>query len=66
MEATRRLKADPATREIPVVALSAHAQDADEERAREAGCAGYIAKPIRLSRFPQQVQSFLAPWEGAA
>jgi signal transduction histidine kinase len=66
MEATRRLKADPATREIPVVALSAHAQDADEARAREAGCAGYIAKPIRLSRFPQQVRSYLAPWEGAA
>jgi signal transduction histidine kinase/CheY-like chemotaxis protein len=66
MEATRRLKADPATREIPVVALSAHAQESDEERAREAGCAGYIAKPIRLSRFPQQVKSYLAPWEGAA
>jgi len=66
MEATRRLKADPATRAIPVVALSAHAQDADEARAREAGCAGYIAKPIRLSRFPQQVRSYLAPWEGAA
>jgi CheY-like chemotaxis protein len=66
MEATRRLKADPATRDIPVVALSAHAQEADEERAREAGCAGYISKPIRLSRFPQQVRSFLAPWEGAA
>ena len=66
MEATRRLKADPATRAIPVVALSAHAQDADEARAREAGCVGYIAKPIRLSRFPQQVRSYLAPWEGAA
>ena len=66
MEATRRLKADPTTRDIPVVALSAHAQEADEARAREAGCAGYIAKPIRLSRFPQQVKSFLAPWEGAA
>ena len=66
MEATRRLKADPVTRAIPVVALSAHAQDVDEARAREAGCAGYIAKPIRLSRFPQQVRSYLAPWEGAA
>jgi len=66
MEATRRLKADPATREIPVVALSAHAQESDEARAREAGCAGYIAKPIRLSRFPQQVRSYLASWEGAA
>ena len=63
MEATRRLKADPRTSAIPVVALSAHAQGVDEERARAAGCAGYIAKPIRLSRFPQQVRTFL---EGAA
>jgi CheY-like chemotaxis protein len=66
IEATRRLKADPATRMIPVIALSAHAQDSDEARAREAGCVGYIAKPIRLSRFPQQVGSYLAGKEGAA
>jgi len=63
MEATRRLKADPRTSAIPVVALSAHAAGVDEERALAAGCAGYIAKPIRLSRFPQQVRTFL---EGAA
>jgi signal transduction histidine kinase len=66
IEATRRLKADPHTRAIPIVALSAHAQATDEARAREAGCAGYIAKPIRLSRFPQQIGSYLAPKEGAA
>jgi CheY-like chemotaxis protein len=66
IEATRRLKADPATREIPIVALSAYAQEADQKRAREAGCAGYIAKPIRLSRFPQQVGSYLGSKEGAA
>ncbi len=66
IEATRRLKADPLTRSIPIVALSAHAQATDEARAREAGCAGYIAKPIRLSRFPQQIGSFLASKEGAA
>ena len=66
MEATRRLKADAATRAIPVVALSAHAAEVDEARALEAGCIGYIAKPIRLSRFPHQVRSYLAPWEGAA
>jgi CheY-like chemotaxis protein len=66
IEATRRLKSDPQTREIPVVALSSFAQGTDEARAREAGCAGYIAKPIRLSRFPQQVGSYLAPKEGAA
>jgi signal transduction histidine kinase len=66
IEATRRLKADPRTRAIPIVALSAHAQATDEARAREAGCAGFIAKPIRLSRFPQQIGSYLASKEGAA
>jgi CheY-like chemotaxis protein len=66
IEATRRLKADPQTNAIPVVALSARVEESDEARAREAGCAGYIAKPIRLSRFPQQVGSYLASKEGAA
>jgi len=41
-------------------------EETDEARAREAGCAGYIAKPIRLSRFPQQVGSYLVSEEGAA
>ncbi len=66
IEATRRLKADPRTRGIPVIALSAHVEAHDEASAREAGCSGYIAKPIRLSRFPQQVGSYLVPKEGAA
>lgn len=44
-EATRQLKADPATRSIPIVALSAHALAAEGERARRAGCDGFIAKP---------------------
>ena len=66
LDATRRLKSDPTTRGIPVVALSAGTDENDEARAREAGCAGYIAKPIRLSRFPQQVGSYLASAEGAA
>jgi two-component system cell cycle response regulator DivK len=66
IEATRRLKADPHTSAIPVVALSARTPNVDEARAREAGCAGFIAKPIRLSRFPQQVSSYLESEEGAA
>src|SRR5690606_24846489 len=45
LEATRRLKADPETRDIPVVALTAQAMKGDEERIREAGCDGYLAKP---------------------
>ncbi len=46
-EATRRLKADPDTREIPVVALTAFAMRGDEEQARAAGCDDYIPKPAR-------------------
>jgi two-component system, cell cycle response regulator DivK len=44
-EATRLLKSDPETRRIPIVALSAHALAAEGERARQAGCDGFIAKP---------------------
>jgi CheY-like chemotaxis protein len=44
-EATRRLKADPQTAGIPIVALTAHASAADEAKAFEVGCDGYIAKP---------------------
>jgi CheY-like chemotaxis protein len=45
-EATAILKADPATRHIPVVAVTAHALPGDEARSMEAGCDGYLAKPI--------------------
>ncbi len=43
---TRRLKEDPATAHIPVIAVTAYAMKGDEERAREAGCDGYVTKPI--------------------
>ena len=45
-EATAILKADPATRHIPIVAVTAHALPGDETRSMEAGCDGYLAKPI--------------------
>lgn len=56
---TRELKADPITAGIPVVALTAHAMNGDRELALEAGCAGYIAKPIDTRTFAGQVRQFL-------
>lgn len=45
-EATRRVKADPALKSIPVIAVTSYALSGDEEKARAAGCDGYIAKPF--------------------
>lgn len=45
-QATRTLKADAGTREIPIIALTAHAMGSDRETAREVGCSGYLAKPV--------------------
>ncbi|MBL8685134.1 MAG: response regulator [Myxococcales bacterium] len=55
----RRLKADPATREIIVVALTAYAMHGDEKRARDAGCDGYITKPIDTRTLPIMVAELL-------
>lgn len=59
-EATRRLKADPATREIPVIALTAHAMSTDQEKALAAGCDEYETKPIEMDRLLGKMQAFLA------
>jgi two-component system, cell cycle response regulator DivK len=59
LEATALLKADPATRAIPVIALTALAMKGDEERIRAAGCDGYIAKPMAYQEFLTTVGTVL-------
>jgi CheY-like chemotaxis protein len=59
LELTRRLKADPATRRIPIVALTAYAMKGDEDRMLAAGCDGYIAKPVEVATFTRRVREFL-------
>ena len=59
LEATRRLKQDPATSAIPVVCLTAHAMEGDKERALEIGAVGYITKPINTREFADQVLGYL-------
>jgi two-component system cell cycle response regulator DivK len=60
LQATAQLKADSATREIPVIALTALAMKGDEERIRAAGCDGYIAKPLDYRKFLAVVRDCLA------
>ena len=58
-EATRQLKADPATRAIPVIALTAHAMAGDREKALAAGCDDFDIKPIELDRLLGKIERLL-------
>jgi CheY-like chemotaxis protein len=58
-EATRRLKAEPATRYIPVVALTAHAMVSDRDKALQAGCDDYETKPIDFQRLLSKMETLL-------
>ncbi len=59
-EATRRIKAETATRDIPVIALTAHAMSDDRDRAFAAGCDDYDTKPVELSRLLEKIETLLA------
>ena len=58
-EATRRLKADPATAAIPVVAVTAQAMRGEEVKAREAGCDAYLTKPLDARAFRRTIRRLL-------
>jgi two-component system cell cycle response regulator DivK len=60
-EATKIIKKNEALHHIPIVALTAHAMAGDEERALEAGCDGYLAKPISPTQVVAEVKRYLTP-----
>lgn len=60
LEVTRRLKADPGTRDVVVVALTGRALETDEEACRAAGCTGYLAKPVDTAQLLGKIPQYLA------
>jgi CheY-like chemotaxis protein len=65
-EATRRVKADPATRSVPLIGLTAHAMAGDREKAIEAGCDDYDTKPVELDRLIGKIDRLLGTGKGEA
>jgi two-component system, cell cycle response regulator DivK len=65
LELTRRLKSDPATSHVVVLALTAYAMKSDEKRAFDSGCDGFITKPIDTRNFPKLIQQHLGQINGA-
>lgn len=58
---TKKLKADPDYKNIPIIALTAYAMKGDKERILEAGCDGYIAKPINTRTLDDAIREYLSP-----
>jgi two-component system cell cycle response regulator DivK len=63
-EATRRVKADDATKSVPVIGLTAHAMSGDREKAIEAGCDDYDTKPVELERLIGKMEKLLGAGKG--
>jgi two-component system cell cycle response regulator DivK len=63
-EATRRIKANDATRRIPIIALTAHAMAGDREKAMEVGCEDYDTKPVEMSRLLGKIAALLKSTAG--
>ena len=63
-EATRRIKANDATRRIPIIALTAHAMAGDREKAMEVGCEDYDTKPVEMSRLLSKIAALLKSTAG--
>jgi CheY-like chemotaxis protein len=61
LQAAQQIREDPTLRNIPIVAVTAHAMKGDDERARAAGCDGFIAKPIQVRDFVATVARYLNP-----
>ena len=59
LEATRRIRANPITSDIPVIAVTAHARDTDRAKAFEAGCTQYLPKPVEPRRLVSEVQNII-------
>jgi two-component system cell cycle response regulator DivK len=60
LEATRIIKANAMTKDIPIVALTSYAMREDEDRLIQAGCDGYLAKPIDTRKFPKEISAYLS------
>jgi CheY-like chemotaxis protein len=66
LQLTREFKADPELRDIPVVAVTSYAMKGDKQKTLDAGCDGYITKPIDTRQFPLEIEEYLRRAAGGA